>query len=202
MHQSDRRDRKGKTNPALTQGLSVQHGTCTLAFITMEGNHGDVVMQTLLQIAAKAHGGADPKDRAWPPKVPSVPSSWESTGETTSWRPCMDEPLKPSSIPAGSGASGSSKKSLSVRRWTWCAEKRTADWQYLRFALNLAQQAPYLPQRITSSYAPFLALSDLREWESRKYRWNLLSLLSTFSYADSLLTPDRFFALRLVGHGN
>jgi len=172
-----------------------QLATCTLAIVTDKGNHGGAAMQTLLQIVAKARREANPQDSKWPAEVPSIPSSWKALV-----KPLPSDPV---------WASIQSFFSSTFFRRAWIIQEMvisptvkvlcgqwTADWNYLALAVDIIMQSePLLPQPITSSFTPFLALSNLREWESRKYRWNLLSLLETFSYADSTLARDRFFAL-------
>lgn len=169
-----------------------QQATCTLAFISVPGNHGSIAMMTLLQIAAKKDCGG-PDD--WPTQLPPIPSSWEALA-----------------MPGPDDALWVSVKAFFDSTWfrrVWIIQEAvvsptvnvvcggwTARWDYLQQALDIIREGPQLlPQSIASCWAPFLALSNLRAWESRMCRWNLLCLLDTFSYADSTLKRDRFFAL-------
>ena len=168
-----------------------QRATCTVALITDENGHGDVAMQTLLQIASKAQFGTDSHD--WPDRVPSVPSSWEFRS-----KPRLRDPVW-TSVKAFFSSSWfrrvwiiqeiviSPKVNVSCGNWT-------VEWDFLKLAVDVIQDEPSSSETV-ATLDPFLALCNLREWESRKYRWNLLSLLGTFSYASSTLARDRFFAL-------
>lgn len=200
INQTDETE-KAKQIPLLPRIF--QLANCTLALITDKGNHGGVAMQTLLQVAAKSRRETNPRDSKWPEGVPPIPSSWKT----------LRKP--PPSDPVWTSIQAFFSSTFFRRVWiiqeivisptvnVLCG-KWNAPWNSLSLAVDIIMQSdPRLPEPIPSSLNPFLALSNLREWEFRKYRWNLLSLLDTFSYADSTLARDRFFALLgLASDGN
>ncbi|KAK4443440.1 hypothetical protein QBC34DRAFT_311031 [Podospora aff. communis PSN243] len=171
-----------------------QRATCTLAYIKDTNHQNDAAMRTLLQIAVKAPRESS-DGSAWPSNVPRIPSSWTTL------------PKPPQSDPAWTSIRAFFSSTFFRRVWIVqeivispnvdiICGKWAVPWKYVSVAVDVIMQSePRPPESIVSSLTPFLALSNLREWEYRKYRWNLLALLDTFSYTTSTLARDRFFAL-------
>ncbi|KAI1451148.1 hypothetical protein F5Y02DRAFT_18390 [Annulohypoxylon stygium] len=169
-----------------------QHAACTLAFISAEG-HFDEAIKTLLQIRAKSIYESNSEE--WPRNLPSVATSWAQ-----------------SSTPHSTDVAWDAIKCFFDHTWfrrAWIVQEVAlaptvrivcgswvVDWNEIHAAMMVVQQQEVqLSKAIFNSWQPFMTLSDMRGWEVRKSRWNLLRLLETFTYTDSTLKRDRFFSL-------
>ncbi|KAL9597098.1 MAG: hypothetical protein Q9219_005381, partial [cf. Caloplaca sp. 3 TL-2023] len=81
------------------------------------------------------------------------------------------------------------------------------DWSDLHCALEIVDRHFNSSDdefaHLEPSWQPFLCLAGQREWEARRHRWSLMTLLENFRYTESTLSRDRFFALLgLASDGN
>ncbi|KAF2114162.1 hypothetical protein BDV96DRAFT_577681 [Lophiotrema nucula] len=78
--------------------------------------------------------------------------------------------------------------------------KWVVEWNDLYSAVETIDQEFCISSEYTALCLPlpwnnFVELARHREWEARRMRWPLLSLLESFRYAESTLSRDRIFAL-------
>lgn len=169
-----------------------QHATCTLAFLGADEN-SDEAIKMLMQVRANDAYGAESED--WPKNLPKAPSAWGGRN-----MPPPEDPIWQFVV------------ALFNRDWfrrAWIIQEVVAaptvsivcgswmiDWNDLFFAMHLIDHELQPTKHIDStSWKPFLALAEHREWEARQGRWSLFLLLEAFRHVHSSLKRDRFFSL-------
>ncbi|KAH7401306.1 hypothetical protein BKA66DRAFT_564959 [Pyrenochaeta sp. MPI-SDFR-AT-0127] len=181
-------DDKEKTRQIRLLPEIFQHATRTLGFLGSDGRSNDAV-QALLQIRAKLDTYNE-----WPKGLKAIPKSWEKDSKPRSDDPIWQE-IKDFFDRTWFRRAWIVQEAVAAPTVTLVCGKWSVDWEDLHLAMEVVQQEPRLPADITASWAPFSALSSLRESEARQHRFSLLTLLTTFHYMDSTLKRDRFFAL-------
>ena len=187
----NQRDQPEKEQQIRLMPKIFQNAACTIAILGRGDQYGDA-MKTLLQIRAKdAFGSVLSK---WPATLLPVPHSWQQ-------RP----------IPHPKDVIWNKIRQFFEQDWfrrAWIVQEAavapvlrivcgtwTVDWADIYGAVLIVKRDQQFSNSMATSWGPFESLNDLRGWEARKSRWNLLTLLETFRHVGSTLKRDRFFAL-------
>lgn len=165
-----------------------QRASRTVAFIASD-RQSDEAIETLLQIRAKLD---DPG--LWPQKLKIIPESWVRQPKPHSGDPIWQD-IKHFFNRTWFRRAWIVQEAVAAPTVTVVCGKWIFDWEDLHSAMEVVRQEPHLPKDIAVSWVPFSTLTSLREWEARKCRFNLFTLLDTFHYLDSTLKRDHLFAL-------
>ncbi|KAI1388885.1 uncharacterized protein F4822DRAFT_443674 [Hypoxylon trugodes] len=176
-----------------------QNAARTLAFFGA-GERFDEAIKTLLQIKAKDLYGTD--YRKWPKSVPPIAALWEDSPT-----PHLDDMIwiniKHSFDHTWFRRVWIVQEAVVAPTVSIVCGKWIVDWNEIHAAMMVVQREVTPEEDISNSWEPFMTLSNMRGWEARGSRWNLMALLNTFSYVNSTLKCDRFFAfLGLASDGD
>lgn len=191
-----------------------QRAEFTYAFWAGHEGNFDAVMEMLVQVRTQARlqerkaeqelapGNEDDlseDEDLWSGKPILIPTSWRNGSI-----PLPDDPV------------WSSVEALFSLPWfqrAWIIQETVAsadlrvvcgrslvNWNHLQTVVEIVHHEAETSEhevlvRVRSKLEPFMALAMQREWEARRYRWTLVSLLEHFRHAESTLRRDRFFAL-------